>query len=446
MLTTKNYSYLAVQLGKIGNRWARRVQQQALHQLSEIANETNGFDAERSKSDGDPWTSGPSRPSSPSSPLPLSRPNMQAMQSSDVVPRRPARSAESLFPNWEIGVQALASVVSLQLRFALRRWETFVRRKRFDELQSKVVLTLQTVSAPSVASPKTSDTAGPSAVTNHRHEPETGRTTGPDVEALAKSESTSPLGRPTFDINVAESSKHAIENPGPEAKTSDQDFVRSLSDDQSRVDEIIKLAALLWESGTLVHVQPMALLRASLLARVAERCQKHVMREAMQCFWKRCSLQRSVEEWLANGNFVKRQDEAVTQMPTSFHTAPHESAEVPLAFGDKDVSEPSESFEPASSDHKPGPVLDGHQVDMDTRKLDLHTVVTQPSDPSAKPKPADFSHEILHPRDKVESPPVHENEQLARDQSEADLLPEVQSGTSGEESEINDDDLADLLG
>ena len=186
-------------------------------------------------------------------------------------------------------MQALASVVGLQLRFALRRWETYVRRKRFDELQTKVVLTLQNVSAPAVASPQGLEmsTAWPAAVVRHRQEPEDsicivfcGCNTPRGLFEIAAGRKIAKL---KFVLQTRSMRTDIPIMQATAAVTSDEDFVRSLSDDQSRVDEIIKLAVLLWESGSLVQIQPMTLLRASLLVRVAERCQKprHAGRRAV---------------------------------------------------------------------------------------------------------------------------------------------------------------------
>eukprot|EP00931_Biecheleriopsis_adriatica_P057694 TRINITY_DN34246_c0_g1_i1.p1 TRINITY_DN34246_c0_g1~~TRINITY_DN34246_c0_g1_i1.p1 ORF type:complete len:730 (+),score=174.03 TRINITY_DN34246_c0_g1_i1:51-2240(+) len=95
--------------------------------------------------------------------------------------------------------------------------------------------------------------------------------------------------------------------PNSARRQNDSDFVKSLCADQARVDEIIKLATLLWDSGALqAHAKPLPLLKASLLARTAERCQRHALREAFQLLWKRSSLKRSVEELLAKGELVAK--------------------------------------------------------------------------------------------------------------------------------------------
>ena len=45
--------------------------------------------------------------------------------------------------NLQLGFQTLSSILALQLRYSLRRWENFARRKQFEERQSKVVHALR---------------------------------------------------------------------------------------------------------------------------------------------------------------------------------------------------------------------------------------------------------------------------------------------------------------
>ena len=133
----------------------------------------------------------------------------------------------------------------------------------------------------------------------------------------------------------------------------------------------------------------MALLKASLLARVAERCQKHVVREAVQWLWKFCSLQRFVEELLARGEFVKRSDEVVTQLPRAeIQQAQHQLAEGPCDEGSKDMSRPNASgpgdvarFEaPISGIAKePKPNPGKYLGETDAEKVNMPVIVTQPS-------------------------------------------------------------------
>ncbi|CAE8695370.1 unnamed protein product, partial [Polarella glacialis] len=74
------------------------------------------------------------------------------------------------------------------------------------------------------------------------------------------------------------------------------DLVQSLCADQARVDEVIKLARTLWDSGALsVSARPLPLLKASLLFRLADRCHRHTLRDALQILWRRANLQRSWE-------------------------------------------------------------------------------------------------------------------------------------------------------
>eukprot|EP00930_Biecheleria_cincta_P071606 TRINITY_DN59091_c0_g1_i1.p1 TRINITY_DN59091_c0_g1~~TRINITY_DN59091_c0_g1_i1.p1 ORF type:complete len:788 (-),score=172.90 TRINITY_DN59091_c0_g1_i1:85-2448(-) len=89
---------------------------------------------------------------------------------------------------------------------------------------------------------------------------------------------------------------------GPNSVKQGDDFVRSLYADQKRVDEIIKLATILWDSGALVaHTRPLPLLRASLAFRTSERCLKHCLRDAFHSLWKRCIAKRLEDELLARG-------------------------------------------------------------------------------------------------------------------------------------------------
>lgn len=54
---------------------------------------------------------------------------------------------------------------------------------------------------------------------------------------------------------------------------------------------------MLWDHCSLSQRGlPTALMRASLLLRTAERCQRHALREAVHVLWKRCALKRSMEE------------------------------------------------------------------------------------------------------------------------------------------------------
>lgn len=50
---------------------------------------------------------------------------------------------EAMEDNMTLGFQTLSSILALQLRHALRRWENFARRKQFEERQSKVVHALR---------------------------------------------------------------------------------------------------------------------------------------------------------------------------------------------------------------------------------------------------------------------------------------------------------------
>lgn len=88
----------------------------------------------------------------------------------------------------------------------------------------------------------------------------------------------------------------------PSSAKQGDDFVQSLYADQKRVDEIIKLASILWDSGALVaHARPLPLLKASLAFRTSERCLKHCLRDAFHFLWKRCVAKRLEDELLAKG-------------------------------------------------------------------------------------------------------------------------------------------------
>ena len=440
MRTPKNYSYFAVQLGKVDSRWAKRTQQHVLVQLGRINALVSGIAAAEPLADA----------AADAALQPLGREaadlEHEPLDSDHFFVAEPM---DNSWAGWEIGAQALASIVGLQLRFALRRWETFVRRKRFDELQSKVVLTLQNVSAPAAAS-----AVVPEAATTTPKFLKLGQESFDfdavelDAEASANLVSTSPLSRPHATRHLRAEPETGAES-SPAAITSDEAFVKSLSDDQARVDEIIKLSALLWESGSLVHVQPMALLKASLLVRVAERCQKHVMREAVQWLWKCCSLQRSVEELLARGEFVKRSDEVVAQLPRAeVHQPQHQLAEGPCdegatavsrltASGPEDVARFDAPISGIANEPLPNPGK--HHEEKEAEKVDMPVIVTQPS---SKPGLATLPSES----NATAQRPLIDNKDVAVRALQEEHLPEDESGTSGEESEINDDDLADLLG
>lgn len=74
--------------------------------------------------------------------------------------------------------------------------------------------------------------------------------------------------------------------------------VEELYTDRARIDEVIKLASKLLESGMLTAAAPRKapILKSSLLLRLAERFHTAAMRDALQHWWRRCSLQRAVQE------------------------------------------------------------------------------------------------------------------------------------------------------
>jgi hypothetical protein len=73
-------------------------------------------------------------------------------------------------------------------------------------------------------------------------------------------------------------------------------LLRELSKDQQRVDEVIRLAEVLWGSGLLsVNSRRPPLLKSSLLVRLVERCYRTVLKDTMQLWWRRAALQSSME-------------------------------------------------------------------------------------------------------------------------------------------------------
>lgn len=74
-------------------------------------------------------------------------------------------------------------------------------------------------------------------------------------------------------------------------------LVEDLCNDQAKVDEVIRLATTLWDSGILaLSPWQQRLLPFSILLNSVGRVCKASLREAMQCWWRRCMLLRSVQE------------------------------------------------------------------------------------------------------------------------------------------------------
>eukprot|EP00927_Polykrikos_kofoidii_P082934 TRINITY_DN8370_c0_g1_i2.p1 TRINITY_DN8370_c0_g1~~TRINITY_DN8370_c0_g1_i2.p1 ORF type:complete len:1089 (+),score=232.27 TRINITY_DN8370_c0_g1_i2:43-3267(+) len=108
-------------------------------------------------------------------------------------------------------------------------------------------------------------------------------------------------------------------------RTVGHNMLRQICSDQARVDEIIKLARTLWDSGILVvNRRRPPLLKSSLLLRMADRCYRAALRDVVQLWWRRAAVQRSVEE-LGDSRHASRlcgggADEARS---ASVHQGPH---------------------------------------------------------------------------------------------------------------------------
>mmetsp|Transcript_66962 Transcript_66962/g.157880 ORF Transcript_66962/g.157880 Transcript_66962/m.157880 type:complete len:439 (+) Transcript_66962:55-1371(+) len=438
MPTSKNYSYLAIRLQKFWNDSAARVQEQAFHAFAEHCfSEISGAAVRtepESDGEGDEATHATHMAQIPSA----------------------ANKSAATGAGWELGFHALASVVVLHLRSALRRWETFVRRKRFDDLQSRVVKALQKVPSPPTKPPKEHipiETQAEATVDK-----------SPPLQAqplqTVKESPFTPMGQICAQDVLQQIPRDTMCQP---SKHDSSDVVHSLAEDQARVDEIIKLAALLWESGSLVHVQPMALLKASLLVRMAERCQKHVLREAVQLLWRRCSLQRSVEELLAQGELVQRQ-KASLGIVTQPHTASH--AEEPQLEHTADLQDPPvDGSRAAEAADAPNQNFQTAQTNPEANSKpsksreeqfpERPSVVSQPSANylplKAEVQPAEehlstgATHQPPFSRGTLDGTAETERPSLGEARERNYSAPESDTSVA-EDSEINDDELADLLG
>lgn len=327
----KNYSYLAIQLQKFCHSYGRRQLEIAFLQLAEHALKVGSAQAQLDVAEPRTAAMASHVEPEPVEPLePLVEPPVEPLRAPPQSSR--SRRARAVEENLQLGFQTLSSILALQLRYSLRRWENFARRKQFEERQSKVVHALRNVQAEldgkgrhplhplhgSLGSPERSPSLSP----------------GSPLEATPQFRAHGPHG--ATEILRSELASHGYGYgmlEGSPKKShgfqSDDDFVKSLCEDQARIDEVIKLAAILWDNASLVNMQPAALplvlLKASLLARMAERCQRHVMKEALHLLWKRCTLQRSMEELISQG-FVKHEalepsskHGSVTQGPPADH-------------------------------------------------------------------------------------------------------------------------------
>lgn len=78
--------------------------------------------------------------------------------------------------------------------------------------------------------------------------------------------------------------------------------VREVYADQARVAEVIKLASKLWDSGILSPApRRPPLMKSCLLVRLADRFHHAALRDALQSWWRRCSLQKVAEEVTRSG-------------------------------------------------------------------------------------------------------------------------------------------------
>lgn len=325
-MVEKNYSYLAIQLSKFCQAYGRRQLEIAFLQLREHALKVNTHQVEHEHEHAAPnKLDHTDRHADPYAQAAHS--HAEPSRSSTV----PFRRATAMEDNMTLGFQTLSSILALQLRHALRRWENFARRKQFEERQSKVVHALRNVQAeldgkrkPQPHQPHQLHQLHQSYQAHHGvlgHSPDlethTGRSPGHLLSPSSAADST-----PHFRSQLGEWRPGSLVGYGTYghgsgfhgAKKShgfptDDDFVKSLCEDQARIDEVIKLAAILWDHASLANMQsaalPTVLLKASLLARMAERCQRHVLKEALHLLWKRCTLKRSMEELLANNAHLK---------------------------------------------------------------------------------------------------------------------------------------------
>lgn len=373
----KNYSYLAIQLQKFCHSYGRRQLEIAFLQLAEHALKVGSAQAQLDVAE--PRTAMASHEPEPVEPLePLVEPPVEPLRAPPQSSR--SRRARAVEENLQLGFQTLSSILALQLRYSLRRWENFARRKQFEERQSKVVHALRNVQAEldgkgchplhplGSCSPERSPSLSP----------------GSPLEATPQFRAhhgateilRSELAGHGYGYGMLEGSpkkSHGFQ--------SDDDFVKSLCEDQARIDEVIKLAAILWDNASLVNMQPAALplvlLKASLLARMAERCQRHVMKEALHLLWKRCTLQRSMEELISQG-FVKHEalepsskHGSVIQGPPADHhhlsQAPAAHPEAPPAAAHFPVAVAHKAHELESRDAELSQTNEGQELQVASR-------------------------------------------------------------------------------
>lgn len=137
-------------------------------------------------------------------------------------------------------------------------------------------------------------------------------------------------------------------------------LMKELQTDQARVEEIIKLAGVLWDSGVLrVGVRRPPVLKTSLALRLAERCCRTFLREALQLWWRRSSLQKSVEELTGlvagcGAREAAATNGAVTQPLAVATHGPREmasSAPPSVAFSERTAPESAYTAGPSQAEH-----------------------------------------------------------------------------------------------
>eukprot|EP00435_Cladocopium_sp_Y103_P040267 s3120_g10.t3 len=406
----KNYSYLAIQLQKFCHSYGRRQLEIAFLQLAEHALKVSSAQAQLE--DVEPRTAA----AMASQVEPLEQLEPEPFRAAPAPPQSSrSRRARAVEENFQLGFQTLCSILALQLRYSLRRWENFARRKQFEERQSKVVHALRSLGVNSRCSltygvccqhcvPISKCPGNVQAELDGKgrlhplHPSPLGHS--PERSPSAVLSPGSPLAEatPQFRAHAVHGASEALRSEllahhgygmlglqeGSPKKShgfqSDDDFVK-LCEDQARIDEapwggleaVIKLAAILWDNASLANMQPAALplvlLKASLLARMAERCQRHVMKEALHLLWKRCTLQRSMEELISQG-FVKREalqpssrHASVTQGPPADH---HHLSQAPAAHSEASPAHEAAHFPAAHAAHQ------AHEESREAEVLQTH--------------------------------------------------------------------------
>mmetsp|Transcript_31806 Transcript_31806/g.74290 ORF Transcript_31806/g.74290 Transcript_31806/m.74290 type:complete len:583 (+) Transcript_31806:78-1826(+) len=91
---------------------------------------------------------------------------------------------------------------------------------------------------------------------------------------------------------------HRHDEPHTSARGGDLDLsklAQELSADQACIDEVIKLASILWDSGILmVPMGRQQMLPASLLLRLLDRCRLAQLRDSLRLWWHKCSMEKEL--------------------------------------------------------------------------------------------------------------------------------------------------------